>query len=122
MCEWVNCLLYCACDCCWLQVLVLHDAAATQLTDLPSFLQPVVKHVLVPAAKLLGFKAQYPSHVSAARSATAAADADDVLRADELTSSVEVLPESIATDAASGGEGYQIASDQAAGDVSREEL
>eukprot|EP00775_Hariotina_reticulata_P004354 gene4354-4607_t len=106
-----------------LQALVLHDAADTELTDLPSFLQPVVKHVLVPAAKLLGFKAQYPSHVSAATSATAAADADDVVGADELTSStVEVLPESVATDAALVEERDEIASDQGAGDASREEL
>jgi hypothetical protein len=90
--------------------LVLHDAADTQLTDLPSFLQPVLKHVLVPAAKLLGFKAQYPSHVSAystlgtshAAAPDSVSQAEDVLAADhdELVSSKvdEELPESAASD------------------------
>ncbi|KAF6253715.1 hypothetical protein COO60DRAFT_1703693 [Scenedesmus sp. NREL 46B-D3] len=49
-----------------LQVLVLYDAADTVMTDLPSVLQPAVKHVLLPVARLLGFKARYPSHSSAA--------------------------------------------------------
>jgi hypothetical protein len=57
------------------QVLVLYDAADTMMTDLPSFLQPAVKHVLVPVARALGFKARYPSHSSAAAPATPAAAA-----------------------------------------------
>jgi hypothetical protein len=58
-----------------LQVLVLYDAADTLMTDLPSFLQPPVKHVLVPVARALGFRDTYPSHSSAAAPAAAAAAA-----------------------------------------------
>jgi hypothetical protein len=59
-----------------LQVLVLYDAADTMMTDLPSFLQPAVKHVLVPVGRALGFKERYPSHSSAAAAAAAQASSE----------------------------------------------
>lgn len=47
-----------------LQIVVLFDAAGTQLTDMSGLLAPVVDRLVLPAAKLLGFKAQYSSHRS----------------------------------------------------------
>lgn len=47
-----------------LQVLVLWDAAGARLTEYPAFLQPVINRVVIPFAKQLGFRAQWPSHTS----------------------------------------------------------
>lgn len=49
-----------------LQVLVLWDAAASRLTEYPAFLQPVVDRLLLPVARQLGFRADWPSHRAAA--------------------------------------------------------
>ena len=48
-----------------LQVLVLWDAAGAKLTEYPALLQPVVEKVLIPVAKHLGFRAEWPLNRSA---------------------------------------------------------
>lgn len=83
-----------------LQVLVLYDAADTLMTDLPSFLQPAVKHVLLPVARLLGFKARYPSHSSAAAPAVPAAAAQQQPTAAEAAQPADATQEVVAAAAA----------------------
>jgi hypothetical protein len=58
-------------------VLVIYDASATQLTDISGLVAPLVKHVLLPVAHYLGFKAEYPSHRSKGGGGAAAAAAGD---------------------------------------------
>jgi hypothetical protein len=57
--------------------LVIYDASATQLTDVSGLVAPLVKHVLLPVAHYLGFKAEYPSHRSKGGGGVAAAAAAD---------------------------------------------
>jgi hypothetical protein len=52
-----------------MQIMVLFYEGDSLITDLPEMLQPLVKKVLVPLGKLLGFKPHYPSHRSAAQPA-----------------------------------------------------
>lgn len=47
-----------------LQVLVLYSDAGTQLTDIAGILTPLVDNLLLPVARFLGFKSDYPGHKS----------------------------------------------------------
>ncbi|KAF8066163.1 hypothetical protein HT031_002485 [Scenedesmus sp. PABB004] len=72
-----------------LQVLVLFDAAGTTLTDLPAFLQPLAKRVLVPLGRLLGFKSTYAPHRSAAAPAVEGDAAGQQARAGDGAAAAE---------------------------------
>ena len=56
----------------FMQIMILFYEGDSRITDLPEMLQPLVKKVLLPIARLLGFKSHYPSHRSAAGGSTAA--------------------------------------------------
>lgn len=60
-----------------LQVLVLYDAAGAKLTDLYEWLQPIVRRVLVPVARLLGFRPVYPGSASLGAASPGAAGSSE---------------------------------------------
>jgi hypothetical protein len=47
-----------------LQIVVLFDSGATQLTDVSGIMAPIVKHVVLPLARFVGFRAEYDGHKS----------------------------------------------------------
>lgn len=71
-----------------LQILVLFEAAETQLTDLSGLMAPIVDNVVTPLARLLGFRPHYSSHRSkparaaAAKAAAAAAGTSEAAAPD----------------------------------------
>lgn len=71
------------------QVLVLFDGSGSQLSDLSGLMAPLVRHILLPVSRLLGFKEGYPSHrsvrpASSSSSTQQGPEASDSSSRDEL--------------------------------------